>query len=63
MALRDVGFSDALVDAKAINADGKWRKMSKTLIAVISDYDKGEPFRTGTYRIAGLKKPTKSKEK
>jgi len=56
-ALRDAGFEDIYVGSSRVSFNGKEYKLPKTLTKAISDFDSGEAFALGTYRIAGLELP------
>lgn len=59
-ALRELGFKEVSVDETGATLDGKRYKFPKKLGNVIEAYDQGEAFVHGTYRIAGLRKPSKA---
>lgn len=63
-ALKAAGFKAVWVSEDDIEVDGKVFKIPQTLVKAINDFDDGKPFKTGTYRIPGLKAPmAKSKSK
>lgn len=59
-ALRALGFKEVAVDEGGATLDGKRYKFPKELRTVIENYDmSGDDFKHGTYRIPGLKRPSK----
>lgn len=67
LALKAEGFIGVRVDGTSVELrrPGERRyeagcyNLSDRLSNNITKYDEGKPFKTGTYRIAGLKRPTK----
>lgn len=67
-AFRCAGFKGVEVDGDYVEFITKTENdgddtvsyaLPKTLRDAIRDFDSGKPFRLGTYRIAGLRKPVK----
>lgn len=68
LALKAEGFIGVRVDGEMVEARTKGERrnwwntrydLSAKLMTAIEEYDKGAPFKTGTYRISGLKRPLK----
>lgn len=67
-AFKEAGFKGVNVNGGEIGeyyvffdteSGRKEHKLPLTLIKAIEKFDDGEPFKIGTYRIAGLERPTK----
>ena len=63
-AFKDAGFENVEVEGDFVTfgaEDGAVNShpLPGTLRKAITDYDDGQSFRLGTYRIAGLRKPKK----
>lgn len=66
LALKELGFENVYVDGDIIRIDRSpsddgclYYDIPNTLNNAIEEYDNGKPFKVGTYRIKGLKRPRK----
>lgn len=56
-AFRDVGFKTVSVGNETVMLNWEVYDLPETLKKAIDEFDSGKPFRSGTYRIAGVERP------